>query len=141
MRHKYRTSTINSIHNIVGKNVRIAFKQVHKHYHDQVILESWTIPKVIIGLESAEASKFQYIIGWTIYKLTKSDTSTMAHKDFAQIFQGLISSDSCIIWSRSFFSCSKTHQVRTKHSNLYRQQSCKQPTSKEAAPQTFTSSI
>ena len=67
---------------LLEKTIRIALKQVH---NDQVIRESWTIPKIIIDLESAEASKFQYIIGWTIYKLTKSDTSTMAHKDFAQI--------------------------------------------------------
>ncbi|CAG8788696.1 13729_t:CDS:2, partial [Racocetra persica] len=44
-----------------------------------------TIPEKIIDLEPAEASKFQYIIGWTIYKLTKSDTSILAYKKFAKI--------------------------------------------------------
>ncbi|CAG8705071.1 12909_t:CDS:2 [Gigaspora margarita] len=47
--------------------------------------ESWTIPKNIINLELAETSKFQYIIGWTIYKLTKSDKLTLAYKEFAKI--------------------------------------------------------
>ncbi|CAG8818849.1 7326_t:CDS:2, partial [Dentiscutata erythropus] len=46
---------------------------------------SWTIPEKIIDLEPAEASKFQYIIGWTIYKLTKSDTSILVYKEFAKI--------------------------------------------------------
>ncbi|CAG8818900.1 21052_t:CDS:2, partial [Dentiscutata erythropus] len=46
---------------------------------------SWTIPEKIIDLEPAEVSKFQYIIGWTIYKLTKSDTSILAYKEFAKI--------------------------------------------------------
>ncbi|CAG8593277.1 5979_t:CDS:1, partial [Racocetra persica] len=41
--------------------------------------------KKIIDLEAAEASKFQYIIGWTIYKLTKSDKLTLAHDKFAKI--------------------------------------------------------
>ncbi|CAG8709044.1 19451_t:CDS:2, partial [Dentiscutata erythropus] len=33
----------------------------------------------------AEASKFQYIIGWTIFKLTKSNTLTLAYEKFAKI--------------------------------------------------------
>jgi len=34
------------------------------------------IPEKIIVLEPEEASKFSYIVGWIIYKLTKSDKIT-----------------------------------------------------------------
>ncbi|CAG8759308.1 16524_t:CDS:2 [Gigaspora margarita] len=64
-------------------------KQVYnKQYYDQLFTnhtESWTISKNIINLEPAKTSKFQYIIEWTIYKLTKSDKLTLAHKEFAKI--------------------------------------------------------
>ncbi|RHZ88112.1 hypothetical protein Glove_26g52 [Diversispora epigaea] len=43
------------------------------------------IPKNIIVLESAEALKFAYIIGWIVYKLTKSDNLTRSHPEFEAI--------------------------------------------------------
>ncbi|CAG8822548.1 8968_t:CDS:1, partial [Gigaspora margarita] len=74
---------------LLEKIIKITFKQVHnKQYHDQLFTnhtESWTIPKNIINFELAETSKFQYIIGWTIYKFTKSDKLTLAHEEFAKI--------------------------------------------------------
>ncbi|RHZ60331.1 hypothetical protein Glove_355g33 [Diversispora epigaea] len=39
-------------------------------------------PNKIIILEPAEASKFSYIIGWLIYKLTKNDYITRGHSKF-----------------------------------------------------------
>jgi len=41
------------------------------------------VPDVIITLDPAEAPKFAYIVGWVIYKLTKSDKVTMSHSKFA----------------------------------------------------------
>ncbi|CAG8459097.1 2844_t:CDS:1, partial [Gigaspora margarita] len=74
---------------LLEKTIKITFQQVQgRQYHNQLFpncTESWTIPKKIIDLEPAEASKFQYIVGWTIYKLTKSNTSTLAYKEFAKI--------------------------------------------------------
>ncbi|RHZ88001.1 hypothetical protein Glove_26g233 [Diversispora epigaea] len=43
------------------------------------------IPDKIIILEPAEASKFSYIIGWIVYKLTKSDNMTKSHPKFETI--------------------------------------------------------
>lgn len=40
------------------------------------------IPEKIIILEPEEASKFSYIIGWIIYKLTKNDNITRSHSEF-----------------------------------------------------------
>ncbi|CAG8636940.1 15848_t:CDS:10, partial [Dentiscutata erythropus] len=56
---------------LLEKIIRITFRQI--------------IPGKIIDLEPAEVSKFQYIIRWTIYKLTKSDRLTLAHEEFAKI--------------------------------------------------------
>ena len=42
-------------------------------------------PEKIIVLESAEASKFSYIVGWIVYKLTKSDNITKSHNKFDTI--------------------------------------------------------
>ncbi|GBC15622.2 hypothetical protein GLOIN_2v1776914 [Rhizophagus irregularis DAOM 181602=DAOM 197198] len=42
-------------------------------------------PKNIIILEPAEASKFSYIVGWIIYKLTKNDHVTKSHFQFKDI--------------------------------------------------------
>lgn len=74
---------------MLEKMIRITFKQAHiGQYHSQLIpnyTESWIVPEKIVNLEPAEASKFQYIVGWTIYKLTKSDALTLAHKEFAKI--------------------------------------------------------
>jgi hypothetical protein len=39
------------------------------------------IPKKIIVLEAEEASKFSYIVGWIIYKLTKNDSVTKSHSE------------------------------------------------------------
>ena len=39
-------------------------------------------PEKIIVLEPAEASKFSYIIGWVIYKLTKNDIIIRSHPGF-----------------------------------------------------------
>uniref|UniRef100_U9U1S7 Uncharacterized protein n=1 Tax=Rhizophagus irregularis (strain DAOM 181602 / DAOM 197198 / MUCL 43194) TaxID=747089 RepID=U9U1S7_RHIID len=36
------------------------------------------IPEKIIILELAEASKFSYIVGWIVYKLTKSDNDVQS---------------------------------------------------------------
>ncbi|CAG8634317.1 26928_t:CDS:2, partial [Racocetra persica] len=74
---------------LLEKTIRIMFKQAYsEQYHSQLILnytESWTVSKKIVSLELAEVSKFQYIIGWTIYKLTKNDQLTLAHKEFTKI--------------------------------------------------------
>ncbi|GBB97397.1 hypothetical protein RclHR1_29880001 [Rhizophagus clarus] len=43
------------------------------------------IPKNIIVLEPAEASKFAYIVGWVVYKLVKSDNITKSHPHFKAI--------------------------------------------------------
>uniref|UniRef100_U9U392 Uncharacterized protein n=1 Tax=Rhizophagus irregularis (strain DAOM 181602 / DAOM 197198 / MUCL 43194) TaxID=747089 RepID=U9U392_RHIID len=43
------------------------------------------IPEKTIVLEPAEASKFSYIVGWIIYKLTKSDNITKSHSEFEAI--------------------------------------------------------
>ncbi|CAG8780053.1 21125_t:CDS:2, partial [Racocetra persica] len=51
----------------------------------ELLNDDLIIPRKIIDLEPAEASKFQYIIGWTIYKLTKSDRLTLAYEEFAKI--------------------------------------------------------
>ena len=42
-------------------------------------------PEKIIILEPAEASKFSYIVGWIVYKLTKSDNITKSHPEFDSI--------------------------------------------------------
>jgi len=42
-------------------------------------------PEKIIVLEPSEASKFSYIIGWVIYKLTKNDYITKSHSEFEAI--------------------------------------------------------
>ena len=43
------------------------------------------IPEKIIVLEPIEASKFSYIVGWIVYKLTKSDNVTKSHLQFKAI--------------------------------------------------------
>lgn len=43
------------------------------------------IPENIIVLEPIEASKFSYIVGWVVYKLTKSDKQTKSHPQFKAI--------------------------------------------------------
>jgi hypothetical protein len=44
------------------------------------------VPENIITLEPAEASKFSYIVGWIVYKLTKSDNITKSsHPQFKAI--------------------------------------------------------
>jgi hypothetical protein len=43
------------------------------------------IPEKIIVLEPIEASKFSYIVGWIVYKLTKSDNVTKSHQQFKAI--------------------------------------------------------
>ncbi|CAG8605476.1 5829_t:CDS:1 [Diversispora eburnea] len=45
-------------------------------------VDSHFIPNETIILEPAEASKFSYIIGWVIYKLTKSDNIMKSHPKF-----------------------------------------------------------
>ena len=42
-------------------------------------------PERRIVLEPAEASKFSYIVGWVVYKLTKSDKQTKSHPQFKAI--------------------------------------------------------
>ncbi|GBC41896.2 hypothetical protein GLOIN_2v1880406 [Rhizophagus irregularis DAOM 181602=DAOM 197198] len=51
---------------------------------------SHMIPEKIIILELAEASKFSYIVGWIVYKLTKSDNVTKLHPEFEVINSHLI---------------------------------------------------
>ncbi|PKC59181.1 hypothetical protein RhiirA1_400138, partial [Rhizophagus irregularis] len=46
---------------------------------------SHMIPEKIIILEPAEASKFSYIVGWIVYKLTKSNNVTKSHPEFEVI--------------------------------------------------------
>jgi len=74
---------------LLEKTIRITFKQSHDRQHQGQLIEdqteSWIIPRKITTLEPIEASKFLYIIGWVIYKLTKSDPLTMAHKDFMKM--------------------------------------------------------
>jgi hypothetical protein len=43
------------------------------------------IPENIVVLEPVEASKFSYIVGWIVYKLTKSDNITKSHLQFKDI--------------------------------------------------------
>ena len=52
------------------------------------------IPKKIIVLESSEASKFSYIIGWILYKLTKNDHITRSHPEFETISAHLMALNS-----------------------------------------------
>src|SRR5437667_2617771 len=42
-------------------------------------------PEKIIVLEPEEASKFSYVVGWIIYKLTKNDNITKSHSEFETI--------------------------------------------------------
>jgi hypothetical protein len=42
-------------------------------------------PEKIIVLESSEASKFSYIVGWIVYKLTKNDHITKSRPEFEVI--------------------------------------------------------
>ncbi|CAG8806588.1 31182_t:CDS:2, partial [Gigaspora margarita] len=74
---------------LLEKTIKFSFKQSHdRQYNDLLIIdqtESWDIPQKIITLEPCEASKFQYIIGWVIYKLVKSDLLTIAYEDFIKI--------------------------------------------------------
>lgn len=51
---------------------------IHTHFSADSYLE----PEKIIVLEPAEALKFSYIIGWVIYKLTKSNKITRSHPKF-----------------------------------------------------------
>ena len=46
-------------------------------------------PEKIIVLKPAEASKFSYIVGWIVYKLTKSDNITKSHLEFDTIYAHL----------------------------------------------------
>ncbi|CAJ0751439.1 9385_t:CDS:2 [Entrophospora sp. SA101] len=40
------------------------------------------LPQVIVNLDPAEASKFAYIVGWVLFKLTKDDKVMMSHPKF-----------------------------------------------------------
>lgn len=51
---------------------------IHTHF----LADSYLEPEKILVLEPAEALKFSYIIGWVIYKLTKSDKITRSHPKF-----------------------------------------------------------
>ncbi|CAG8799034.1 19342_t:CDS:2 [Gigaspora margarita] len=74
---------------LLEKAIKFSFKQLCNRQHRDLLIidqtESWIIPQNIITLESSEASKFLYIIGWVVYKLVKSDPLTMAHEDFIKI--------------------------------------------------------
>ena len=51
-------------------------------------------PEKIIVLESSEASKFSYIVGWVVYKLTKNDNITRSHPEFEAISTHLMTLNS-----------------------------------------------
>ena len=45
-------------------------------------------------MESSEASKFSYIVGWVVYKLTKNDNITRSHPEFEAISTHLMTLNS-----------------------------------------------
>jgi len=51
-------------------------------------------PEKIIVLESSEASKFSYIVGWIVYKLTKNDNITKSYPEFEAISTHLMTLNS-----------------------------------------------
>ena len=53
--------------------------------NDQFSTNHHLIPEKIIVLEPEEASKFSYIVGWVIYKLTKNDHIIKSHSEFKSI--------------------------------------------------------
>ncbi len=53
--------------------------------NDQFSTNHHLVPEKIIVLEPEEASKFSYIVGWVIYKLTKNDHITKSHSEFESI--------------------------------------------------------
>ena len=71
------------------KVIMFTFKRITTP-NDQFSTNHHLVPEKIIVLEPEEASKFSYIVGWVIYKLTKNDHITRSHSEFESICIHLI---------------------------------------------------
>ena len=66
--------------------IKITFSnKIISNTQTQLTADNNLEPEKIIVLESSEALKFSYIIGWVVYKLTKSDNITKSHPEFETI--------------------------------------------------------
>ena len=83
---------------LLQKVIEHTFRKSDRKNQTNLIADCNYIPKTIIVLESAEASKFSYITGWIIYKLTKSDYVTKSHPQFKAIciYLGVLSSEQVV---------------------------------------------
>jgi hypothetical protein len=68
------------------------------------------LPQVIINLDPAEASKFVYIVGWVLFKLTKDDKVMMSHPKF-----GIMCS---LLNNLSSENIEYLHEIRSKTTNI-----------------------
>ncbi|RIA97629.1 hypothetical protein C1645_813871 [Glomus cerebriforme] len=84
---------------LLQKVIKYSFKKDDGKNQTSLTADCNLIPKNIIVLESAEASKFLYITGWIIYKLTKSDHQTKSHLQFKDIctYLGILSLEQSLI--------------------------------------------
>ncbi|RHZ82966.1 hypothetical protein Glove_102g94 [Diversispora epigaea] len=76
--------------NIKQENFKIQYLQnernsIQNHSDTYFSMDLYLVLQKIIKFEPAEASKFSYIIGWIIYKLTKNDYMTRSHPKFETI--------------------------------------------------------
>ncbi|GBC38994.2 hypothetical protein GLOIN_2v1787184 [Rhizophagus irregularis DAOM 181602=DAOM 197198] len=67
---------------LLEKVIVFTFKRTS---NSQLSINHYLISEEIIVLEPEEASKFSYIVGWIIYKLTKNDHITKLHPEFESI--------------------------------------------------------
>lgn len=83
---------------LLQKVIEHTFRKNDRKNQTNLTADCNLIPKNIIVLESAEASKFSYIVGWIIYKLTKSDYITKSHPQFKAIciYLGVLSSEQVV---------------------------------------------
>ncbi|RHZ60077.1 hypothetical protein Glove_359g27 [Diversispora epigaea] len=65
--------------------IKFTFSNNAKQNSTHLSVDPHLISENNIDLEPAKASKFAYIIGWIIYKLTKSDNLTKSHSKFEAI--------------------------------------------------------
>lgn len=77
---------------LLQKVIKFTFSKKTEKTH--LTANQYLIPEKIIVLEPAEASKFSYIVGWIVYKLTKSDNATKSHPKFETIYAYLMSLNS-----------------------------------------------
>lgn len=68
------------------------------------------LPQVIINLDPAETSKFVYIVGWILFKLTKDDKVMMSHPKFG-IMRSLLN-------NLSSENIEYVHEIRSKTTNI-----------------------